>query len=307
MTQLPASFSQCKTNTMSLPVFYTPTMVAESGSYSPSAAKPAQVLAAWRASALPIEIVDLMPVTIDQLARAHDRAHVEAILAGRKDNGFGNRSPAVAATLTYTSGAMLAAARHAITNRAVACAPVSGFHHACYASAGGFCTFNGLMVAALALHHEDGIARIGILDYDMHVGNGTEDILDRLGASFVTHFTAGAHYSVEGQGSRLLAELPARVRAMAGCDVVLYQAGADQHIADPLGGLLTTEELATRDQIVFSILAELGIPVAWNFAGGYQREADGSIPKVVEVHSNTARAALAYRGAHLTPQREPRR
>jgi acetoin utilization deacetylase AcuC-like enzyme len=290
MLQVPSS--QCKKYTMQLPVFYTPRMVADSGSYSPSAAKPAQVLAAWQASALPLEVIEPTPVTVEQLARAHDRAHVEAILAGRKANGFGNTSPAVAATLVHTSGAMLSAARRAIVDRGVACAPVSGFHHACYANAGGFCTFNGLMVAALALHHEDGIARVGILDYDVHVGNGTDDIIARLGASFVTHFTAGEHYAVEGEGARMLAELPDRVRAMAGCDVVLYQAGADQHIADPLGGLLTTAELAVRDQIVFSILAELGIPVAWNFAGGYQREADGSIPKVIEIHSNTARASL---------------
>ena len=79
---------------------------------------------------------------------------------------------------------------------------------------------------------------------------------------------------------------------MAGCDVVLYQAGADQHIDDPLGGLLTTAQLRARDETVFQILAELRIPVAWNFAGGYQKEADGSIPKVIEVHSNTARAAI---------------
>ncbi len=280
---------------MSLPVFYTPRMAAESGSYSPSAAKPAQVIAAWQASAVPIDIIEPTPVTIEQLARAHDRAHVEAILDGRKANGFGNRSPAVAATLVHTSGAMLSAARRAIADRAVACAPVSGFHHACYSTAGGFCTFNGLMVAALALHHEDGIGRIGILDYDMHVGNGTDDIIERLGSSFVTHFTAGAHYAVEGEGPRMLAELPARVRAMAGCDVVLYQAGADQHIADPLGGLLTTAELAARDEVVFSLLAELGIPVAWNFAGGYQREKDDSIPKVIEIHSNTAYASIATR------------
>lgn len=295
MTELPVTVSQCKQNTMSLPVFYTPGMVADSGSYSPSAAKPAQVIAAWQASALPIELIAPVPVTIDQLARAHDRKHVEAILAGRKANGFGNTSPAVASTLVHTSGAMLSAARHALVH-GLACAPVSGFHHACYATAGGFCTFNGLMVAALALHQEDGVARIGILDYDMHDGNGTDDIIEHLGASFVTHFTAGAHYNVEGQGPRMLAELPDRVRMMAGCDVVLYQAGADQHIDDPLGGLLTTEELAARDRIVFDLLAELGIPVAWNFAGGYQREADGSIPKVIEVHSNTARASLTRSG-----------
>lgn len=35
------------------------------------------------------------------------------------------------------------------------------------------------------------------------------------------------------------------------CDVVLYQAGADAHIDDPLGGFLTTSQLLQRDHLVF--------------------------------------------------------
>jgi acetoin utilization deacetylase AcuC-like enzyme len=283
---------------MRLPVYYTPSMVADSGSFSPSAAKPAKVVAAWQEHGLAIELVEPAPATVDQLARAHERGFVESILACRRANGFGNRSPEVAATLPYTSGAMLGAARRALADRAVACAPTSGFHHAGHESAGAYCTFNGLMVAALALHHEDGVGRVGILDYDMHYGDGTDAIIERLGCKFVEHYTAGEHYQVEEDAPRMLAELPACVRRMAGCDVVLYQAGADQHVKDPLGGLLTTPQLRERDAIVFAILAELGIPVAWNFAGGYQVEADGSIPKVVEVHTNTAREAIAVLGRY---------
>jgi acetoin utilization deacetylase AcuC-like enzyme len=278
---------------MRLPVYYTPRMVADSASFSPSAAKPAQVVAAWQERGLPIEIIEPVPVTVEQLARAHDLGHVERILAGRAPNGFGNSSPEVAATLVHTSGAMLSAARRAIAARSVACAPVSGFHHATHRRAGAFCTFNGLMVAALALHHEDRVERVGILDYDMHYGDGTDAIIEETGAAFVVHYSAGEHYQVEGDGPRLLAELPACVRAMAGCGVVLYQAGADQHVHDPLGGVLTTEELRRRDEIVFGELAALGIPVAWNLAGGYQKEPDGSIPRVLEIHENTARAAIA--------------
>lgn len=276
-----------------LPVYYTPRMVADSASFSPSAAKPAQVVAAWQARALPIELIEPVPVTIDQLARAHDRTHVEKILACRAPNGFGNTSPEVAATLVHTSGAMLSAARRALADHAVACAPVAGFHHAMYRTAGAFCTFNGLMVTALALHHEDRVGRVGILDYDMHYGNGTADIIARTDATFVVHYSAGAHYDEPSHAARLLAELPGHVREMAGCDVVLYQAGADQHVADPFGGVLTTDELRRRDEIVFAGLAALGIPVAWNLAGGYQKEPDGSIPRVLEIHENTARAALA--------------
>jgi len=59
--------------------------------------------------------------------------------------------------------------------------------------------------------------------------------------------------------------------------------------------VLTNEELAERDRIVFDTLGSLGVPVAWNFAGGYQRELDGSIPKVIEIHTATLRAALSSR------------
>ena len=82
---------------------------------------------------------------------------------------------------------------------------------------------------------------------------------------------------------------------MRGCDVVLYQAGADPHVNDPLGGMMTTDELRRRDELVFETCDALGLPVAWNLAGGYQVEADGSIPAVLEIHENTLRAALARR------------
>jgi acetoin utilization deacetylase AcuC-like enzyme len=74
--------------------------------------------------------------------------------------------------------------------------------------------------------------------------------------------------------------------------LVLYQAGADTHVDDPLGGLLTTEQMRERDRIMFSVAHELGIPLAWNLAGGYQVEPDGSIPKVVQLHLNTFEEAL---------------
>lgn len=275
---------------MRLPVFYTAAMVADSGSMSPSAAKPAQVVASWRE--LPIDVIEPTPVTVDDLARVHDRAWVEDVLAGRAANGFGNRSREVAATLVWTNGSMLSAARHAIAMRTIAAAPCSGFHHA-GRRAGAFCTFNGLVVAACALRAEGLAKRVGIVDLDMHYGDGTDDLIEQHGLDFIDHFTAGADYHSELQAPRFFECLPDRLRAMANCDVILYQAGADPHIDDPLGGWLTTEQLHRRDTIVFGEFASRQIPVAWNLAGGYQVEPDGSIPRVLEIHANTARAALA--------------
>jgi len=278
-----------------IPVFYTPKMVADSGCESPSAKKPKEVVASWQ-NKFPITILEPRPVTLSDYARVHAVDWAEDILRCKKPNGFGNKSPEVAAALPYTSGAMLQAARLAISTGAAAAAPCSGFHHAGYASAEGFCTFNGLMVAAFALK-ADGIPRVGILDLDMHYGNGTVNIKNRFGADWITHFTAGLNWTRPDQAEAFLDEgLPEVLAHMIldKVDVVLYQAGADPHIDDPYGGWLTTEQLRRRDAIVFDALsaAEIPaaeIPVAWNLAGGYQREKDGSIPKVLEVHDNTMR------------------
>lgn len=275
-----------------IPVYYTPKMVADSGCFSPSAAKPTKVVASWQAQ-FPVEVIEPTPVTFDELCRAHDLDYVDGILTGMIDNGFANRSLTVAMSLPYTSGAMLSAARAAVRNGKVAVAPCSGFHHAGWRTAEGYCTFNGLMVTALALR-EDGVKSVGILDLDMHYGNGTDQILQQLGNDgWCKHFTAGLTIEHPPQVNHFFNEwLPNALDELAGCDVVLYQAGADPHIMDPYGGWMETDEMRRRDAVVFEILATHEVPVAWNLAGGYQVAPDGSIPKVLEIHDNTMRECV---------------
>jgi acetoin utilization deacetylase AcuC-like enzyme len=279
----------------SIPVFFDPRMVADSEGFSPSPAKPLAVVESWQRLGVALRVVAPEPATLGELHAVHDPAFVDDVLACRRANGFGNRSAAVARSLRFTSGAMRAAAWHAWRHGGVAVAPCAGFHHAGYAGPGGFCTFNGLMVAAAALRAA-GAARIGIVDCDMHYGDGTDDIVRRLGAGdWVRHFTAGATFHSSRQAEAFFRELPGVLRGMADCDVVLYQAGADPHVDDPLGGWLTTAQLRRRDEAVFRTLRDMRVPVAWNLAGGYQRERDGSIPKVLVIHDNTMRAcARAY-------------
>jgi acetoin utilization deacetylase AcuC-like enzyme len=275
-----------------LPVFFSPQMLSNPVSFSPSAGKPARVVASWQRVGIPLDIRAPMPVTLEQLQRAHDPAFVAGILEGRIQNGFNNTSPEVAASLPWTTGAMLSAARHAIATRSVAAAPCSGFHHAGWALASGYCTFNGLMVTAATLKLE-GFRKIGILDCDMHFGDGTADIIEMLNAfEWVNHFTAGQRYEHAEQAEGFFARLPQIIESMKDCDVVLYQAGADPHVDDPYGGWLTTAQLRARDAMVFEQFRALGVPVAWNLAGGYQVEPDGSIPKVLEIHDNTARECM---------------
>lgn len=280
---------------MNIPVYYTSKMIADSGCFSPSAAKPAKVVQSWQEKfGDHIDIIDPDPVTSDQFSLAHDPTFVSDVLECRIVNGFGNKSPEVAASLRYTSGAMLSAARHALKSRMFVAAPCSGFHHAGWESSEGYCTFNGLMVAALALKQEKLVNRVGILDLDMHYGNGTDNIINKTQSrSWVKHYTGGAEFEYSHQAKHFLDKrLPEVLQQMSDCCLVLYQAGADPHINDPFGGWLTTEQLAIRDQMVFEFFHEKRIPVAWNLAGGYQVEPDGSIPKVLEIHDNTMRACI---------------
>ena len=177
-----------------IPVFYSEKIVANTKSFSPSAAKPKAVVSAWRQLGLPVTLIEPTAARRKQLELAHDDIYVADVLNCAAENGFGNRSPEVAQSLAFTSGAMLAAAREALANGRVAVAPCSGFHHAGYDHGGGFCTFNGLMVTAMTLLSEGLVNRIGILDLDQHWGDGTQDIIKRLGAKeTIRHYLSLIH------------------------------------------------------------------------------------------------------------------
>ncbi len=273
-------------------VFFCSELVGPEQRYSPSAHKPAAVVADWQLAGLPIRLIAPEPVTQADLCLAHEARFVDEVFAGTEPNGFGNFDPAVAQSSLFTNGAMLAAAHEAITNKIVAVAPVAGFHHAHHGFAEAYCTFNGLMVTAVKLKREGLARRVGVLDCDQHYGDGTDDIISELGIDWVTHVSIGRTYRRPEQAEQFLERLPDIVRGFSGCDVLLYQAGADPHVDDPLGGWLTTEQLAHRDRGVFETAKALGLPVAWNLAGGYQRDADGGIGPVLEVHRNTMRACV---------------
>jgi acetoin utilization deacetylase AcuC-like enzyme len=270
-------------------VYYSEAMVAESHGFSPSAGKPKAVVASWRAKGFAVEILAPEPASRADFYRAHDSIYVDSVLDLTSENGFANRSASVANSLPYTSGAMLSAAKAAIANGSVAAAPCSGFHHAGFDFGGGFCTFNGLMVAATALHARGLADRVGILDFDQHYGDGTEDIRCKLKLDWIKHITAGKTYRRPSQALKFLSCIPDMVWEMRDCDVILYQAGADPHVDDPLGGWLTTAQLAARDQIVFSSAKAIGVPVAWNLAGGYQTP----LSRVIAIHDNTMAACTS--------------
>ena len=274
-------------------IFYRPEQVASNtAAYSPSAYKPKQVMEDWQAQGL-LDVIDtesFEPVSRADFKRVHNPQMVDDVLDLKRRNGFRNMDAEVAASLPYTSGSLLAAARWALAHRANTCSPTSGFHHAGYDEPEGYCTFNGLMVTAAKLLDEGLAQRIAILDCDVHYGNGTDDIIARLGLqNRIIHHSMGQHFETReqagAQGIHFEAWLVKALAECAAADLVLYQAGADPHLDDPLGGVLTEGEMFRRDMAVFRAFRRRAL--VWNLAGGYQRDASGSIEPVLRLHRNT--------------------
>ena len=119
-----------------------------------------------------------------QLLRVHDAAYVDFVEAASPRDGFHARDPATSmnpftleAARHAAGGAVLAVdlvMRGEARNTFVACRPPG--HHATRNQAMGFCFFNNVAVAAAHALEAHGLARVAIVDFDVHHGNGTEDI-----------------------------------------------------------------------------------------------------------------------------------
>jgi len=141
-------------------------------------------------------------------------------------------------------------------------------HHATATRGMGFCIFNHIAVAARYLQQRHGIRRVAIIDWDVHHGNGTEEIFiedpDVLYISLheegIYPFTgaAGEHGRGAGEGANLNIPLPPHsdgTTALAAWDArltpaidafqpefLLVSAGFDARENDPIGGLCWTDE-----------------------------------------------------------------
>ena len=291
-------------------VFYRDEMSTDSGGYSPSAKKPELVVRDWeeklvvrdweekfgQARLFSIES-DFSPVSVDDLKKVHDPKFVDGVMSLSIENGHGNTLPSVRDSLPWVSGSLYAACRSALSE-GVTCSPTSGFHHAHYGECHGFCTFNGLLVAAAKLLDDGEVKNVAIIDFDAHWGDGCVDILKRVGRyrDSISYVHASdltpMHETIKV--SEFINAIPEYLSSLPEPDLVIYQAGADMHKDDPLNwGLgLDNNELDERDYEVFKWCKDNATPVCWNFAGGYQRDESGSIRKVLDIHYNTFFAAF---------------
>jgi acetoin utilization deacetylase AcuC-like enzyme len=263
------------------------------------------------------------PITPLELRRVHTEAYLEAVRTGEPRALAESQkfpwSPVLWPSVLLTNGGALAAAARAL-DTGLAAALASGFHHAHADHGEGFCTFNGLVVAAEALRAAGRIERVAVLDLDLHYGNGTASLCATRPWLFncsiygndywgnkpyrdvenVRHTDGANHASfalANGTGREELLEALARgtsaVLAWGRPDLLLYQAGADPYREDPYSPLdLDMDDLRERDRVVFDWAKQQGLPLAWVLAGGYTPD----VGKVVDVHLGTFDAARAVYG-----------
>lgn len=283
---------------MKIPVFFNEKMVANIILSSPSPRKPLEVINEWKNKyANQFKIFDFSPLEREDFYLVHDKIHVDKILDLKKKNGFSTKHKEIADSLYWTSASFYYAAKKALIEK-IAVSPTSGFHHAGFEQAWGYCTFNGLLISAKKMLNEGSVKTIGILDYDYHQGDGSEDIIHRFNLyDKIIHITGKTSYSREKD--LFFDEMPFMLESLKEVDIIFYQAGADQHINDPLGGFLNSEEMRRRDSLVLQFAKENNIPIVWNLAGGYQEEIGEnhrSIQKVLDIHNATLEETIKVFG-----------
>lgn len=265
------------------------------GLLSPSVNKPELVVAEWAKQNISMTFVPPTPCTPADLTLAHAGSYVEGVLKRQIQNGHGTFHQEVIDTLYYTTGSLVTAALLAVETGKNYASPTSGFHHASYSSGEGYCTFNGLVVAARKVQLAYGLKTpVVILDCDDHYANGTVNILEHLDLVNIRQWNYGQQKYQIKHVPDFLKNLSRLVEFLVqGAAVCIYQAGVDSHIHDPYGSrTMMTSDLALRDRIVFETCAKLHVPVVWNLAGGYQQP----IQKVLELHTQTARIASEIEG-----------
>jgi acetoin utilization deacetylase AcuC-like enzyme len=234
--------------------------------------------------------IEARAATNDDLALAHTRKYIalveREIAQGRRQLSTGDTdiAPESLESARVAAGSVLAAVDAVFSGRVenAFCVVRPPGHHASADVGMGFCLFNNIAIAARYAQQSHGAGRVLIADWDVHHGNGTQDIFYGDGSVlfFSTHQspwypgTGAASERGEGQGAGMTINCPFPAgsgrREILGAfqailtpavdefrpDLVLISAGFDSRIGDPLGEFLLTDEDFTDLTHVMAELAD---------------------------------------------------
>jgi acetoin utilization deacetylase AcuC-like enzyme len=253
------------------------------------------------------ERVEAPRATRDQLSRVHPLSHVDAIAELSACGGGAIDMDTSAVAGTYEAALRSAGGAVAMVDALLADGERCGVsalrppgHHAEPARAMGFCFFNNIAVAAAHARAAHGLERVLILDWDVHHGNGTNDIFHAdpavlfcsihewplypgTGPASDAGSGAGKGFTVNmpvpgGSGDSVHGSLVEHVVAPLirgwAPELVLISAGFDAHRADPLATCELTEAgFAGMTASVRQASAVAGAPIGLVLEGGYAVDA----------------------------------
>ena len=237
-----------------------------------------------------IELVDpsgLYGETEQLINVLHSEAYVNAVKTGSPRNlaesqGF-NWDPGMYTLAIAHNAGCIAAIDEAMRHNTIAGTLSSGLHHARKDYGVGFCTFNGV---ALAAHRAiaNGANRVLILDFDAHGGGGTQSLItdfaeqdrvvqiDVIVSPFdvtldddtmsMTFISESEDYNTWIDHALRSAQ---RLHDFKKFDVVIYNAGMD-----PLNDRVTEQQIVKREAAVAKFLTDNRLPCAFTMAGGYK-------------------------------------
>ncbi len=250
------------------------------------------------------------PAERSALEAVHPARHVEMIERLALAGGAMIDADTIVSEGSYEAALHAAGGAVSLVDRLLDGSAPTGFsahrppgHHAEIARAMGFCLFNNIAVAARHAVRRRGLARVMIVDWDVHHGNGTDDIFHEddavlflsihqsplypgTGAASDLGSGHGRGYTVNlpvtaGTGDEIYASLIAHVavplaRRFAP-ELVLISAGYDAHASDPLADCLVSEAgYAAMAASLRDVCAEIGAPLGGVLEGGYSLDALGS-------------------------------
>ncbi len=264
---------------------------------------------------LALEFKDAPQATVEQIERAHTAHYVNELVdvlervkaegALRALDPDTIACPHTLAAALRGAGAAVAATDDVLAGRAATafCAVRPPGHHATRSETMGFCFFNNVAVAARHALDVHGLSRVAIVDFDVHHGNGTEDILAGDDRVLMVSFFQHPLYPYSGavpKGTNMLnlpippytrgGELRELIEAnwMPALDafrpqMIFISAGFDAHREDDLGQLGLVEAdyewITTRIKDVADLHAKGRI--VSSLEGGYNLSALG---RSVEAH-----------------------
>ena len=247
------------------------------------------------------------PATREQLEAVHPAGHVDAIERLCAHGGGGIDADTAVCEHSHEAAIHAAGGACALVDALLAHEYGVGAalhrppgHHAETGRAMGFCLYNSVAIAARHARDRYGVRRVLIVDWDVHHGNGTQEIFygtDEVlfasihewplypgsGAAAERGTGAGAGATINlpvpaGSGDAVFTSLLAHVLAPAATryepELILVSAGFDAHARDPLAGCAVTEDgFATMARVVRSIADQHGVPVGMVLEGGYDLQA----------------------------------